>query len=474
VNRRLWIAVVAAAALAALAVLGWLWWRSRPVPPPEEVTAPPEAPEEPPRLDLAAATFADLPGWTDDHQAAAVAAFRRSCAAWARRPADRPLATEHSAAAFAGTVADWRGVCAAAADVPRGDDRAARTFFETRFAPLAASDRDDRDGFFTGYFEPTLDGSRRRTARYRVPLYRRPPELVSVDLGQFRDDLAGRRIAGRVRGDRLEPYPARGAIDAGALSGRGLELVWVDDPVDAFFLHVQGSGVVRLAGGGEMRVGYAAQNGHPYRSIGRELVDRGELALEDVSLQSIRHWLLTHPDEAADLMAANPSFVFFRQLDGEGPVGSQGVVLTAGRSLAVDPAFHALGVPLWIDGWRPSAQALAATEEAEARSPAPGPTPGASAAPPEPDAIPADEDAPFVPAATDVRLRRLLVAQDTGGAIRGPLRGDVFWGPGDDAEMIAGSMRHPGRLWLLLPRRLADRALESPAPAAAAAPLTAR
>jgi membrane-bound lytic murein transglycosylase A len=454
-NRRTWMAVVALVALAATVALVWLWWRSRPAAPPAVEVPPTVVPpplEEPPRLDLAAARFADLPGWSDDHQAAALAAFLRSCAALSRQPAERPLATAHSAATFAGSVADWRPACAAAAEVRRGDDAAARAFFERSFQPLAASDGDDREGFFTGYFEPTLHGSRRRSDVYRVPLYRRPPELVSVDLGEFRDDLAGRRIAGRLRGDRLVPYPERGAIDAGALAGRGLELVWVDDAVDAFFLHVQGSGVVRLAEGGEMRVGYAAQNGHPYRSIGRELVDRGEMALEDVSLQSIRRWLLTHANEAAELMAANPSFVFFRELDGSGPVGSQGVVLTPGRSLAVDTAFHALGVPVWLDGWRPSAEALAAAAQNPAAVPAT--TPGGEPAT-------AAEDAPFAPAATDVPLRRLLVAQDTGGAIRGPLRGDVFWGPGEEAEIVAGSMRHPGRLWLLLPRELAIRALQA-------------
>jgi membrane-bound lytic murein transglycosylase A len=185
-----------------------------------------------------------------------------------------------------------------------------------------------------------------------------------------------------------------------------------------------------------MRVGYAAQNGHPYRSIGRVLVDRGEMELEDVSLRSIRRWLRRHPQEAAELMAANPSFVFFRRLDTEGPVGSQGVVLTPGRSLAVDPSFHAFGVPLWLDGAAPTAEL-----------------------PPEPAAGTGPEPAPAAP--PDRPLRRLLVAQDSGGAIRGPLRGDVFWGPGDEAEIVAGHMRHPGRLWLLLPRPLAEAAIRA-------------
>ncbi|HEX2162830.1 MAG TPA: MltA domain-containing protein, partial [Thermoanaerobaculia bacterium] len=329
-----------------------------------------------------------------------------------RLPGDRPLDED---APWAGTVADWREVCAAAS-VPPGA-AAARAFFAERFLPVAATDRGDAVGLFTGYYEPTLHGSRRRHGDFTVPLYTRPPELVEVDLGAFRDELSGQRLAGRVADDRLVPFADRAAIEEGALDGRGLELVWVDDPVDAFFLHVQGSGQVVLEDGATLRVGYAAQNGHPYVAIGRVLVERGAMALDEVSMQSLRAWLEAHPEEAAEVMAANPSYVFFRRLGGEGPLGAQGVALTPGRSLAVDRSFHALGVPVWLAGSAPS--------------PAPG----------EPDRP----------------LRRLLVAQDTGGAIRGPVRGDVFWGPGDEAAEIAGRMKHPGRMWLLLPRELAAR-----------------
>jgi membrane-bound lytic murein transglycosylase A len=407
-------AVLGGLALAALVALAWWLW---PAPAPRRpagpgATGPAEtAPPPPPRLDLQPATFADLPGWAADDPSPALAAFRRSCAAWRRQPDDRPLDAD---APWAGTLGDWRGVCAAAAEVPAGP-AAARAFFADLFVPVAATNRGAAAGLFTGYYEPTLRGSRRRHGAYTVPLYTRPPELVEADLGEFRDELRGERIAGRVVADRLVPFADRAAIDTGALGGRGLELVWVDDPVEAFFLHVQGSGRVELDDGSTLRVGYAAQNGHPYVAIGRVLVDRGDMELDEVSMQSLRAWLAAHPEEAAEVMAANPSYVFFRRLAEEGPLGAQGVVLTPGRSLAVDRSFHPLGVPVW----------LAAT--------APSPRAG------EPD----------------LPLRRLLVAQDTGGAIRGPVRGDVFWGPGDDAAEIAGRMKHEGRMWLLLPKELA-------------------
>ncbi len=422
-SRRSRIALAVALVAVAAAVWGWLLWSrrpARPAPPPAVAVPPPPPPD---RLDLSPAGFADLPGWEADDPSAALAAFRRSCGVLTALPAEQALG-----APYAGTAGGWGPVCAAADRVASGS-AAARAFFSRRFVPFAASNHGETEGMFTGYYEPTLDGSRRRHGAYRIPLYGRPPELVSVDLGQFRDDLTGRRIAGRVRDGRLVPFPDRREIEGGALAGRGLEVVWVDDAVDAFFLQIQGSGVVRLDDGGELRVGYAAQNGQPYRAIGAVLVEAGELTREEVSMQSIRAWLESHPERAAEIMAANPSYVFFRRLRTGGPVGAQGVVLTPERSLAVDGAFHALGVPMWWAGTAPAA---------DARTP-------------------------------DRPLRRLLVAQDTGGAIRGPVRGDVFWGPGDAAEEIAGRMKHPGRLWVLLPREVAARGAAAPAGTAGAA-----
>lgn len=365
------------------------------------------------RLVLEPATFADLPGWEEDALEEAVPAFLRSCQRIAALPDEAPVDDEP----FAGHARDWKPACAEAARLSAGasgDRPAARRFFETRFRPFSARNNKNPLGLFTGYYEPLLHGSRKRGGKYTVPLYTRPPELVMVDLGDFREDLKGTRIAGQVEDGTLVPFPDRKEIDAGALAGRKLEAVWVDDPIDAFFLHVQGSGRVQLAEGGEMRLGYAAQNGHPYTAIGRELIDRGALTREEVSLQTIRAWLEAHPKEAREVMETNPSYVFFQKLEGEGPLGAQGVPLTPGRSLAVDRSHVPLGVPLWLV------------------SGVPAPREG------EPDG----------------KLRRLLVTQDTGGAIRGPVRGDVFWGFGEEAEAIAGRMKHRGKMWLLLPRPL--------------------
>jgi membrane-bound lytic murein transglycosylase A len=389
-------------ALALIALAFATLWRLLHLEEPGRGTFGAREPEE--RLVLRPASFPDLPGWGADDPSPALAAFLRSCRRLLGRPPGEPLG-------IAGTAGDWQPVCAAAARVPDGAE-AARAYFEERFQPFAASSGDDPEGLFTGYYEPLLHGSRKRSGRYRVPLYVRPPELVTVDLGAFRAELEGQRLAGRVEDGALVPYPDRRAIAEGALAGRDLELVWVDDPIDAFFLEIQGSGRIRFEDGKEMRVGYAAQNGHPYFAIGKDLVERKALKKEEVSMQSIRRWLEEHPDEADDVMERNASYVFFQKLKGEGPLGAQGVPLTPGRSLAVDLAHWPLGVPIWLD--------------ARAPSPRPG----------EPDQP----------------LRRLLVAQDTGGAIRGPIRGDVFWGHGEEAAEVAGRMKHPGRMWVLLPR----------------------
>jgi membrane-bound lytic murein transglycosylase A len=218
----------------------------------------------------------------------------------------------------------------------------------------------------------------------------------------------------------LEPYPDRADITAEGLDARARPIVWVDDPIDAFFLEIQGSGRVELAEGGVARLGFAAQNGRSYYAIGRALVERGALAKDEVSLQTIKAWLAANPEEATSVMNLNPSYVFFRELDGEGPVGAMGAVLTPGRSLAVDRRFIALGAPLWL----------------EVSVPGPG------------------EGAP------DEVLRRLVIAQDTGGAIKGPVRGDLFWGGGPEAEWRAGNMKSTGRYVVLLPQALTIAAAE--------------
>jgi membrane-bound lytic murein transglycosylase A len=357
--------------------------------------APAPPPPGPSSLTLARADFAALPGWKNDDQAAALAALLQSC----------PILIQHD-------PTDWQGPCADGATVPAGDGAAARVVLERDFVPFQAGDNGNPQGLFTGYYEAELHGALQPGGRFTVPLYRRPADLVSVDLGQFRPEWRGRRIAGKLVGSKLEPYAARPAIEAGALAGQGLELLWVDDPVDAFFLAVQGSGRVILPDGRVVRVGYDGDNGQPYVSIGKLLIETG-VPKDEITMPFLRQWIAQHPAEGRQLMDGNPSYVFFKDLAGPGPLGAQGVVLTPGRSLAVDPAFVAYGLPVWID----------ATDPTESSG----------------------------------RLQRLLIAQDTGGAIRGPVRGDVFFGYGAEAAAHAGVLKGQGTWWLLLPRALADR-----------------
>jgi membrane-bound lytic murein transglycosylase A len=327
--------------------------------------------------------------------------------------------------AVGGTVADWRAPCTAAKQLPAGDDSAARRFFETWFAPFAVaagteSASTDAEGLFTGYYEMEIQGARQPNARFGVPLYRRPDDMVTVSLRDFRADLPSEVLVGRVVDGQLRPYLTRAEIDGGALAGRDLELLWLADPVDAFFLHIQGSGRVRLPDGGATRVGYAASNGLPFVGIGGLLLDRGLISPDEASMQAIRDWLRAHPAEARPLMQENRRYIFFREIEGEGPIGAMGVPLTPMRSLAVDPDFLPLGAPLWLDTTWPSGE------------PPGGPEAG------EP-------------------LRRLMVAQDTGSAITGPVRGDFFWGTGEAALARAGGMKQTGRYYLLLPRTVAER-----------------
>ncbi|MEX1147325.1 MAG: murein transglycosylase A [Sphingomonadales bacterium] len=351
-------------------------------------------------------SFDRLPGWSGDDQDAALASLLKSCDRLERLdPGD-----QYGPGSVARPAVDWIKACGAARRVPTGDTRAARAFFEARFEPFVARVGARQTGLLTGYFEPELRGSLERRAPYLTPLHTRPPDLVNVQLGRFLPSLAGRSITGVVEGRELAPYASRAQIRDGALDGRDLELLWVDDPVAAFFLEVQGSGRVRLEDGTVLRIGYAGKNGRPYTSIGRVLIDRGAIAREDMSLQALRRWLHDNPDQRDAILHHNESYVFFHILDGDGPLGSQGVVLTPGRSLAVDRGVWPMGMPVWIDGVLPPEVA--------------GP---------------------------DVPLRRLTVAQDTGGAITGALRGDLFWGPGADAERLAGHMKQDASFVVLLP-----------------------
>ncbi len=360
-------------------------------------------------LTLGPAEFGALPGWTEDPMVEALPALRRSCA--------RILRTDSGAAigprAVGGTAGDWREACTALEALVEAENDELRRALETHFTPLRVAAGDDPKGLFTGYFEAELDGARAPSPHFSVPLYRRPPDLLSANLGSFADDLAGRTIYGRVAGDRFVPYASRAEIEGGALVGRGLELLWVADPVEAFILQIQGSGRIRLVEGGATRIGFAAANGHPFYAIGRALIERGALSKDNASMLEIRAWLKAHPEQAPPLMQLNRRYIFFHEIDGDGPIGAEGVALTPGRSLAIDTALLPLGAPLWLDTYWP-------------------------AAPQRP-------------------LRRLMVAQDTGAAIQGAVRGDVFWGTGEAALEQAGRMKSVGQYWLLVPKSVAAR-----------------
>lgn len=367
------------------------------------------------RPQLTPTSFSELPGWGADKHAEALGVFRRSCAEILGRGAafGRQIV-------FGGRREDWLDVCRAASDA---SDAEARRFFEARFVPYAVVDPERRQGLFTGYYEPEAEGSLERAGPYQVPLYARPKDLVAFDAAARKKTGLG---YGRLVGGKPQAYPTRREIEQGALAGKGLELVWLKDWADAFFMQVQGSGRVRLKEGGVLRLGFAAKTGLPYTAIGAVLIDQGEIAREDISMQSIRAWMTLNPDRSRELMWANKSYVFFRKLDVDdpalGPPGAQKVALTPYRSLAVDRGIWAFGTPVWLD-----------------------------------TTYPVDSGG------TQKPLRSLLVAQDTGTAIKGYVRGDVFWGSGETAAFIAGHMKSPGRMVVLLPREVARR-LELPAP----------
>ena len=382
---------------------------------------PPKPPRAPPALtgphfDLSAVGFGALQGWTNGDPEKALEAFRRSCRVLFDKAADTPLG-----GAYAGTVTDWESPCRQAASVqPSRPDRA-RAFFESNFVPYRIAQEHAND-LFTGYFEPELHGSRTRHGPYQTPLYAVPPDLVRRNMGIYRDTFAGRmmqRMMAMGMTMRFVPYPARAEIERNGIPAA--PLVYVDDAVDAFFLQIQGSGRVVLDDGSVVRAAYAGQNGQPYTAIGAILLQRGELTREEISLQSIRAWLLAHPHEAREVMDANASYVFFAERPvGDpalGAIGAEGVPLTPGASLAVDRSVHGLGVPIWLE-----------------------------ASVPDPD-----------PENPDRAFDALLVAQDTGGAIKGVVRGDVYWGYGAEAGAIAGRMKQSGRMTVLLPRGLAQR-----------------
>jgi membrane-bound lytic murein transglycosylase A len=340
---------------------------------------------------LQAADWNDLPGWNEDDPGTVFAAFVASCTSLERQ-------------------ALWQPACSSANAATDKSAPALRAWFEAQFRPWALVNADgSRSGLITGYYEPILKGSRTESRNYPHPVFGPPDDLIVVELAELYPELKHMRLRGRLEGRKLVPYYSRAEWASQESKRSPAALLWIADPIDLFFMQIQGSGQVQLTDGSRVRLNYADQNGHPYRSIGRWLIERGELKAEQASMQGIKAWAKANPSRLTELLNANPSQVFFRELaiEGSGPQGAMGLPLTPERSLAVDPRHVPLGAPIWLATTRPnSGQALT----------------------------------------------RLMLAQDTGGAIRGVVRADFYWGSGSDAGHQAGKMRQQGRMWVLMPR----------------------
>ena len=379
------------ASLAATAII--LAGCSTTPPPKTTETAPAPVATPAPGPVLRPVAFSSLPGWERDELRDAWPAFLASCDVMMKR-------------------AEWKEPCSVARTVDGASTRAVRVFFEAFFMPQQVFNPDGTDnGLVTGYYEPLLNGARKRGGPYQTPLHKVPDDLLTVDLGSIYPELKNMRLRGKLVGNKVVPYPARSELaQSGTLAGS--ELIWVDNPIDAFFLQVQGSGRVQIADTREtVRVAYADQNGHPYRSIGRYLVDKGELTMDQASAQGIKAWLAANPKRQQELLNANPGYVFFREEKltdpRKGPKGALGVPLTPQRSVAVDPNYIPLGAPVFLSTTQPG---------------------------------------------SNVPLQRMMVAQDTGGAIKNAVRADYFWGFGAEAGEKAGRMKQRGMLWVLLPK----------------------
>ncbi len=336
--------------------------------------------------------FSELPGWDEDQHAEAFTALGKSCIRLAKKP-------------------DWQTICKQADGLGEPGNEDAKQFFETHFMPhTLRGERGKTSGMITGYYEPLLHGAMQADERYRYPLYKSPEDMLIIDLASIYPALKGKRVRGRVIGNKVVPYYSREQIDGDEMPLSGQELLWVDDRDQLFFLQIQGSGRVQLPDGKVIGAGYANQNGHAYISIGKKLIEMGEIERENVSLFSIKAWLKSNPQRAQALLNENPSYVFFvlRDKPEDGPTGSLNVPLTPERSLAIDPKFVQLGVPIWLN-----------------------------------TSYPGEGQLP---------LQKLVMAQDTGGAIKGQLRADLFWGTGERAEIMAGNMKQSGEMFILLPK----------------------
>jgi len=370
---------------------------------------------KPPIYHLKAVSFQALSSWTDTDKTRSLTAFLKSCHVFARRN----LQTEVGSHLIPMKAGDWSQVCQAAQALKDPTSAMLTTFFQTWFTPVGIYEKTKLvEGLFTGYYVPLFEGRKTRSETFSVPLYGVPDNLLTIDLGNFNPHWKGRRLIGRLVGHQVLPFHTREAIDGGAIKENAPVIVWLNNVFDRLVFEIQGSGVVRLEDGSLIFLGYAGENGAPYRAIANVLIQQGVMNRDNASMSRIRSYFEAHPETMRQVLNQNESFVFFTAMKQREAVGSQGTELTPGYSLAVDLHFIPIGTPLWLNTRQPNMHD--------------------------------NQDIPF---------HRLMIAQDTGGAIRGIVRGDVFWGEGEEAETMAGNMRHPGDYILLLPKTVAERVL---------------
>lgn len=354
---------------------------------------------------LKPALWEDIDGFSEDDIVAAWPAWLQSCSTLINKTSKNKIPNNQQS---------WQTVCSAANALGEANNppskREIQAYFAQHFNVYGTVNEDGSNvGLITGYYQPLLKGSRTKSSQYPHPLYKQPADLITVDLGEAYPELKNKRVRGKLKGNKLIPYPTRAEIETMPSPLVGNELVWINDLIDGFFLQVQGSGLVQLDNGDSMHVGYADQNGQAYNSIGRVLIERGELTIDQAGMQGIKEWARNNPQKLRDLLNANPSYVFFRELPAglSGPLGALGVPLTAERSVAIDPRYVPLGAPIFLSTTLPN---------------------------------------------SNKPLKKLVVAQDTGGAIKGGVRADYFWGAGEIAGKQAGSMKQSGKIWVLLPK----------------------
>lgn len=358
-------------------------------------------------LQIKPTTFSDLPGWKSTHALSSLRTFQLSCRHFLQQNPEHSVGNSW----FGLQAKDWQPVCKAAIALHTHSATAAKQFFETWFQPVEFVQKRPVTGLFTGYYLPAVEANLTQTQDFTVPVYGVPNNLLKINLNDFDSKLPTRQLIGRLKNDRILPYYSRKEIDQGAIADTAPVLAYLRNPIDRLLIEIQGSAILKLPDDTQLNLGYAAKNGLPYTSIGRVLIERNLLKPQEVSIQSIRKYLESHPTEQEEIIHQNRSVVFFTLLKQKGAYGTQGTKLTRGYSLAVDPAWVPLGMPVWLTTTYPDPH----TEKQRL-------------------------------------LRRLMIAQDTGGAIKGTVRGDVYWGNGDDAAAIAGRMKSNGRYWLLVPK----------------------